>query len=63
MYNPELYETENKKHNELGDIVLTTVDDAPEETPQMSMNMKKGLRMFGEGGYTAVKKEMQQLHV
>ena len=51
---------ENKKHNELGDVVLTTVDDILEETPQMSM--KKGLKMFGEGGYAAVKKEMQQLH-
>ena len=61
MYNPELYEMENKKHNELGDVVLTTVDDAPEETPQMLM--KKGLKMFGEGGYAAVKKDMQQLHV
>ena len=28
----------------MGDIVLTTVDDAPEETPQMSM--KKGLKML-----------------
>ena len=44
----------------MGDIMLTTVDDAPEETPQMSM--KQGLKMFGEGGYAAVKKEMQQLH-
>ena len=60
MYDPELYEMENKTHNEMGDVVLTTVDDTPEETPQMSM--KKGLKMFGEGGYAAVKKEMQQLH-
>ena len=28
--------------------------------PQMSM--KKGLKVFSEGGYAAVKKEMQQLH-
>ena len=34
--------------------------DIPEETPQMSMN--KGLKMFSEGRYAAVKKEMQQLH-
>ena len=60
MYDPEVYETENKKHSEQGDIMLTTVDNIPEETPQMSM--KKGLKMFGEGGYAAVKKEMQQLH-
>ena len=60
MYDPEVYEIENKKHSEQGDIMLTTVDDIPEETAQMSM--KKGLKMFGEGGYAAVKKEMQQLH-
>ena len=39
---------------------MTTTDDAPEETAQMSM--KKGLKIFGEQGYAAVKKEMQQLH-
>ena len=60
VYDPEVYEIENKKHSEQDDIKLTTVDDVPEETPQMSM--KKGLKMFGEGGYAAVKKEMQQLH-
>ena len=60
MYNPEIYEIENKNHSEQGDIMLTTADDIPEETPQMSM--KKGLKIFGEGGYAAVKKEMQQLH-
>ena len=60
MYDPEVYEMENKKHNKLGDVVPTTVDDILEETPQMSM--KKGLKTFGEGGYAAVKKEMQQLH-
>ena len=26
------------------------------------MSMEKGLKLFGEGGYAAVKKEMQQLH-
>ena len=30
------------------------------ETPQISM--KKGLKLFGEGGAAAVKTEMQQLH-
>ena len=39
---------------------MTTTDDAPEETAQMSM--KKGLKVFSEQGYAAVKKEMQQLH-
>ena len=40
--------------------MLTTIDDVPEETPQMSM--KKQLKIFSEGGYAAMKKEMQQLH-
>ena len=60
MYDPKLYETEHEKRSDMGDIVVTTVDDAPEDMPQMSM--KQGLRMFGEVGYAAVKKEMQQLH-
>ena len=60
VYDPELYETENVKQTEMGDVVLTTVDNALKDMPQMSM--KKGLKLFGEGGYAAVKKEMQQLH-
>ena len=40
--------------------MLTTVEDAPEDMAQMSM--KKGLKVFGAGGYAMVKKEMQQLH-
>ena len=40
--------------------MMTTTDVIPEETPQMSM--KKGLKVFGEGGYPAMKKEIQQLH-
>ena len=59
-YDPKLYEAEHEKQSDMGDIVLTTVDDTPEDTRQMSM--KKGLKMFGNGGYAAVKKEMQQLH-
>ena len=59
-YDPKLYETEHVKQSDMGDVVLTTVDEALEDTPQMSM--KKGLKMFGEGGYAAVKKEIQQLH-
>ena len=39
---------------------MTTINDAPKETAQMSM--KKGLRIFGEQGYATLKKEMQQLH-
>ena len=33
---------------------MTTTDDTPEETAPMSM--KKGLKIFGEQGYAAVKK-------
>ena len=40
--------------------MMTTINDAPEETAQMSM--KKGLKIFGEQGYATMKKEMQQLH-
>ena len=39
---------------------MTTINGGSEETGQMSM--KKGLNVFGEPGYAAVKKEMQQLH-
>ena len=60
IYNPEVYDTEISKDNEQCEVMMTTIDDAPEETPLMSM--KKGLKVFGEGGYAAVKKEMQQLH-
>ena len=41
-------------------IVLVISNDVPTETPQMSM--KKGLKLFREGGEMAAKKEMQQLH-
>ena len=55
-----MYDTENSKDIEQGEVMITTIDDIPEEMPQMSM--KKGLKVFGEGGYAAMKKEMQQLH-
>ena len=48
VYHPKLYETEDGKQSDTGDIVLATVDEIPEDTPQMSM--KKGLKMFGKGG-------------
>jgi hypothetical protein len=38
----------------------TGVEQAEMATPQMSM--KRGLKIFGEGGSKAVSKEMQQLH-
>ena len=40
--------------------MLTTIDDAAKKTAQMSM--KKGLKIFRDQGYAAMKKEMQQLH-
>ena len=60
VYDPQLYDMGYANPSDTGDLVLTTVDEGPEDTPQMSM--KKGLKMFGEGGYAAVKQEMQQLH-
>ena len=60
LYDPAMFRTENSQNNKQEEAVLVTDGDAPEDTPQMSM--KRGLRMFGEEGYTAVRKEMQQLH-
>ena len=60
VYDPEVYEVGMGNTSDTRDTMLTTVDEGPEDTPQMSM--KKGLEMFGEGGYAAVKQEMQQLH-
>ena len=53
-----MYHIENSDDNKEEEVVLVTANDAPEDTPQMSM--KQGLRMFGEDGYAAVRKEMQQ---
>ena len=60
VYDPEVYMLESEQKNETGDTMLTTVEDGSEDTAQMSM--KKGLKVFGAGGYAAVKQEMQQLH-
>ena len=60
LYDPETFRTEDSPNNELGEVVLVTDGDTPADTPQMSM--KRGLKEFGEEGYTAVRKEMQQLH-
>ena len=59
-YDPEVYEMGKVNPSDTRDTVLTTVNEGPEDTPQMLM--KKGLEMFSEGGYAAVKQEMQQLH-
>ena len=60
VYDPEVYMTENEQKNDVGETMLTTVEGGPDDTAQMSM--KKGLKVFGAGGYAAVKQEMQQLH-
>ena len=49
----------NSHDNKQDEVVLTTANNIPEETAQMSM--KKGLRVFGEEGYAAVREEMQQV--
>ena len=60
VYDPEVYMMESEQQNDTGDTMLTTVEGGPEDTAQMSM--KKGLKVFGAGGYAVVKQEMQQLH-
>ena len=60
VYDPEVYMTENQQTDDVGETMLTTVEGGPDDTAQMSM--KKGLKVFGAGGYAAVKQEMQQLH-
>ena len=59
LYDPKVFSTE-KGDDDKGAIVMTMTNEGSEETGQMSM--KKGLKVFGEPGYAAVKKEMQQLH-
>ena len=60
IYDPGMFQLENSDDNKEEEVVLVTANNAPEDTLQMSM--KQGLRMFGEEGYAAVRKEMQQLH-
>ena len=59
LYDPKVFSTEKGDDGE-GAIAMTMTNEGSEETGQMSM--KKGLKVFGEPGYAAVKKEMQQLH-
>ena len=59
LYDPEVFDIEKGNDNK-GTIMMTTTNVGSEEIGQMSM--KKGLKVFGEPGYAAVKKEMQQLH-
>ena len=60
LYNPEVFQIEDNDDNKCDEVVMVMANDAPEDTQQMSM--KQGLKRFGEEGYAAVKKEMQQLH-
>ena len=60
LYNPEVLDTGNSNDDKQAKVMMATINDAPEETAQMSM--KKGLKIFGAKGYATVKKEMQQLH-
>ena len=59
LYDPNMFDI-NKSSNNRGGVMMTTTNGGSEETGQMSM--RKGLKVFGEPGYAAVKKEMQQLH-
>ena len=59
LYDPKVYSTDTGDNDEVA-ITMTMTNKGSEETGQMSM--KKGLKVFGEPGYAAVKKEMQQLH-
>ena len=60
LYDPDIFDTGKNNDDEQVEVMMTTTDDAPEETAQMSM--AKGLKIFREQGYAAVKTEMQQLH-
>ena len=60
LYDPEVFDTGKSNDDKQAEVMMTTTNDAPEETAQMSM--KKGLKIFGEQGYATVKKEMQQLY-
>ena len=59
LYDPAVFDT-GKGNEDKGTVMMTTTDEAPVETAQMAM--KKGLKVFREQGYAAIKKEMQQLH-
>ena len=58
LYDPEVFNTGKSNDDEQVEVMMTTTDDTPKETAQMSM--KKGLKIFGEQGYATVKKETQQ---
>ena len=47
VYDPQLYDMGHANPSDMAELVITTVDEGPEDMPQMSK--KKGLKMFGEG--------------
>ena len=51
---------ESAEHHSISETIKEAKQETILETPQMSMN--QGIKMFGEAGVEAVKKEMQQLH-
>ena len=59
LYDPSVFEADKNSDDREG-VMMTTINGGSDETGQMSM--KRGLKVFGEPGYAAVKKEMQQLH-
>jgi hypothetical protein len=56
----ERYDMRLRREPDYSHLFANTHEDEPLATPQMSM--KKGLKVFGEDGVEAVKKEMLQLH-
>ena len=46
LYDPAMFNIGHSHDNKQDEVVLTTANDIPKETAQMSM--KKGLRVFGE---------------
>ena len=56
QYEPSNYETQNKTQNE--EVVLMSDGYIHMETPQMTI--QKGLKVFGKGGASAIKTDMQQ---
>jgi hypothetical protein len=54
------YSMRQQREHEYSHLFANTQSNEPLSTPQMSMN--RGLKVFGEAGVEAVKKEMLQLH-
>ena len=52
LYNPKVFDTGNNNDDKQAEVMMTTTNDMPKETAQMSM--KKGLKVLSEKGYAAV---------